>query len=225
MLYDSTTDIESFECDGYKLFKVKNVSRYAFEDHKSNAWSIEYQNKIEDENKNYYLIIENRFRNAFAHWVYECAVYLPIFHKLKEIYPDIKIIMLERERKTYNKLFFDYFSINSDDVIYINTDPFFTESNICFFPTPILALNENIITDTYKKYIDRFFNIFEDNPKKTINILCAPRQRIDNSAPQDRTLDMSDIITKITDFNIGHIMHTDSIQNLIQQKKYISDQI
>ena len=84
---------------------------------------------------------------AFAHWVFESAIYFDLFDKLKIQYPDIKINL--KTKRDYKNLFFKFFEIQQDDIVYD-----IKENNICFFIKPIYSLCINSISEEYKLYVD-----------------------------------------------------------------------
>lgn len=195
----------------YKIFIVENVIHYSLVNF--NTHHIEIC-KIKQEPLEYYFVIDLVFHDAFAHWVYESAIYLPIFNKLKEIYPMIKIVL--KEKKQFKSLFLKFFDIMETDVVY-DMQP----NNICLFPSPISLLNDNhTMTDIYKQIILQFIMKFSQSrtEPQLYDYIVLPRQIKENYKNNDRTYNMKaiyeaiDIIT--TKYNN---LHTDIIVDLKDQ--------
>ena len=95
---------------------------------------------------NYYFIADTLYDEAFGHWVLETGIYLPLFITLKKTYPNLKLVL--RSKRMFKKLFCDFFGIK--DVVY-SLEP----NNVCFFPSPISALNDKSISNLYYKAIEK----------------------------------------------------------------------
>ena len=78
-----------------KLRVENNVKSYTLENFSD--WKIEYHKEIEGVSVKKYFIIENQCgSDAFAHWCFESAIYLPIFKELKKFCPDLKLILIDQ---------------------------------------------------------------------------------------------------------------------------------
>jgi hypothetical protein len=211
MILNNNTVHEHYTIDGvYKVFIVENVMNYRLIDF--NTHHIDVCETKEDPLE-YYFVIDLLFHDAFAHWVYESAIYLPIFSKLKEIYPNIKILL--KEKKQFKLLFLKFFNITEDNIVY-DIHP----NNKCLFPSPISPLNDNNITDNYKEIIVKFITIFSKcrNVQPKYDYIILPRQSKENYKHNDRTYDMNviyDAVSSIT--NNYTILHTDTIKDLHDQ--------
>jgi len=198
--------------DIYKIFIIENVIHYSLINF--NTHQIEVCEKKE-EVLEYYFVIDLIYHDAFGHWVYESAIYLPIFRKLKEMYPMIKIVL--KEKKQFKLLFLKFFEIMETDIIYdINMQP----NNICLFPSPISALNDKSNTYNYKQIIVQFITHFSkcriESPLYDYIIL--PRQIKENFKCNDRTYDMSIVYGAINTITTKYnILHTDTIVDLKDQ--------
>jgi hypothetical protein len=212
----------------YKLFIVKNVVGYSFVDY--NIHKIEYisnKDNIEntDQDIEYYFIIDILYDDAFAHWVYESAIYLPIFHLLKNKYPNLKLVL--KQKKDYKLLFTDYFEIPQSDIIY-NCD--MKENNYSLFPSPISSLNFKSIdafteyTKIFEKFVAHF--IQEDDDCESNNVIydyvIMPRQKKENYYGNERSYDFDPIYEKVRNRTEKYkIFNTDSITNLRDQIKML----
>lgn len=167
----------NYEIDEYKLNMYKNVKKYNYLLCKSEL-QIEISDIIIHNEDEYYYIFDCPGEDAFAHWIYESFIFIPIFIKIKLIYPNIKI--LTNNTKKYVKNFFEFYNITNEIVYTINN-----VNNICFF-SPIISLNDNNINkEIFIKYINLFcdyihthINIHENADKN--KILFLPRQTVDN---------------------------------------------
>lgn len=201
--------------DIYNYFKCKNVIGYSHVNYNSYLININI-NTVADNNNSHYLILDTKESGAFFHWIAECAIYLPFYLKLKEDIPDLKIVF--KEKKTYHNYICDYFGIDNNNIEYSLND-----NNICYFPLPISALNENDICDDYKKYVDIFLSYFQNkimSVNKNIDILILPRQTKENYKANDRISNVTDIINNV---NNPIILNTDDITDISVQINKIKE--
>jgi len=86
----------------YKVYQVPNIKKCVHPQAKTSFWDIEqYKEEITDP-VNFFFIFETGITWSFGHWTLESAIYLPLFNKLKKIYPTIKLIYnLERDYKSF----------------------------------------------------------------------------------------------------------------------------
>ena len=185
----------------YKIYEVQNVSTYSYEDFKS--WKIELSLGNPDI---YYFIIDTLYDDAFGHWVLESAIYLPVFNKLKELYPKIKLLL--RSKKTYKTIFCDYFNIK--DVCY-EIEP----NNTCFFPSPITAHNDNTISNEYKLQFYKFREFFSYDCEQKYDFVILPRQTKENFKNNDRTINLNMLLNQ--KIENSYILNTDKITKLKDQ--------
>jgi hypothetical protein len=220
MLIGDASDHPSFVIeDIYKLYVVKNVDSYClldFTTHKIEVKSV----LIPDVETSYYLVIDfDTSHEAFAHWVYESAIYLPIFGRLKETYQNIRILL--NGRKRFKTLFLNFFNIPESDVCYsIDSE----SNNVCIFPSPISAFNDNsLFSDRYTRIVDRFIDIFHNyvtvpmlEPRYEYMVL--PRQVLENYICNDRTYNLDFIYEMIqAECKSYCILNTDGIMDLADQ--------
>lgn len=101
--------------------KIDEVNIY------KNIISYRYYNKVHDVlcNKNIvnsehqYFLFEMSAQlstEAFAHWIIEGAILIPIFKKIKCIYSNIKLHL--HMCKKFKTLVLNYFNINENDISY-----------------------------------------------------------------------------------------------------------
>lgn len=209
----SSEDIQIEFYDIYKVYRVENIKEYQHVDF--NSWKItRYTDAIDNASiQNIYLCIDTFYENAFSHWVYECAIYLPLFQQLKQKYPHCKLYL--RSQKMYKTLFCNYFNITPADIVYeFDTNV----SSIYYFPSPISALNETTISNEYISHVNLFSNIFKDqetNIEYTLAIL--PRQSKENFKNNDRVIDFDPILQYAIHIDKSIVIYTDTIIDLQDQ--------
>jgi len=194
----------NLELDSYKLFTVEQVSTYSYEN--NNSHTVQLSTGIIE---NYYFIIDTQYDDAFGHWVFESAIFLPVFKKLQNLYPKIKLVL--KRKKTFKDLFCIFFNIEPVYKIEAN--------NLCIFPTPITALNDNHITDDYKKYVYTFRSYFQTETVNQYENIVMPRQSKENYYGNDRQYNFQPLIEKLTN---PYILNTDDITDLKKQINIVS---
>jgi hypothetical protein len=198
-------------CDTYKIFTIKNVIHYTLTN--CNSYKIHYLN--EENNENYYLILDFPFSSALFHWIAECAIYFNLFFKLKEQYKNIKMVFLHR--REYHNIICEYFNIFKDDYVYA-----FPKNNNCIFTLPISPLNNTYINEDYKLYSTYFIKSINGIDDKTIDLLILPRQKKDNY--HNRINNCDDILSNLKQ---ATVLNTDGIDSfktqisLVQSSKTI----
>ena len=221
----------------------KNVSSYKLSD-SYDTWivcdecgeSIGSEGKLDEiknESENYYFIIENQFgSDAFAHWCFESAIYVPLFLVLKKNYPNIKLVMYSY--KNFKKLFLEKLGVSVLDItsgdrsgsdITVRKNDIVYElhtNNTCFFVKPT-SLNQKNIDTYYKDKVDIFCNLlnYGEEKNKIRDIIMLPRQKLENFKPNDRVYNTEKLEEKLK--NRAEIMHTDKITNLYTQINSIKE--
>lgn len=220
MLISDASDHPSFMIgDIYKLYIVENVDSYSLLDFTTHK--IELRAPVDNKpDASYYFVIDIGSHEAFAHWVYESAIYLPIFGCLKNIekYENIKILL--NGRKRFKTLFLNFLNINESDVCYsIDSE----SNNVCIFPSPISILNDNsLFSDNYTQIIDRFIDIFHNYVTPVVELqyeyTVLPRQVLENFVSNDRTYNLEFIYDFLrTNSKTYCILNTDGIRDLTDQ--------
>ena len=192
--------------DTYKVYEVENVSGYIYANF--NSWELERNDMLNDTivPDNYYFIADTLYDEAFVHWVLETGIYLPLFITLKKTYPNLKLVL--RSKRIFKKLFCDFFGIK--DVVY-SLEP----NNVCFFPSPISALNDKSISDEFKKQTRIFRNYFTPTSPVEHEFVILPRQIKENYAPNDRKISFQNLINYLD--KRARILNTDEITKLEDQ--------
>jgi len=218
-IYNSTeTGKETI--DIYTVFYVTNVNTYDFDRVNFDSWNITRHDTIIEQPNMTYFILDSHFDDAFGHWAFESAIYLPLFIKLKERFPTMKLLL--KEKRTYKSLFCSFFNIKEEDIAYTIDSPV----NTCIFPSPINALNCQQISEEYTEQLKRFYlHFIEYKSIQTDTILVMPRQKKENYPTNNRICDMNAIISYLETKNreIKHtVFHTDTVTNLIDQINIVS---
>ncbi len=205
----------------YDFYTIDNLKSYSSEFTK---WIAETEKKSEAEknaensekSENQYFILDNDQGNeAFAHWVYESAIYLPIYKELKKIYPNLKIFL--KSEKKFKKLFFDFFDIDA-----VDTCTELQKNNISIFYRPMTSLNDKELDTMLMKQILYFIGFFRCESLKSNDVLFMPRQKIENFKPNDRSYDTECLEKEIINNN-WRILHTDTVTCLRDQIKQVNE--
>lgn len=205
--------------DIYKVYSVKNVKSYGYSNY--NTWDVECNGPESaiDGVVRFYFAIDTHAHDAFGHWIFESAIYLPLFNILKERHPTIKLLL--REPKMYKRIFCKYMGISEDDIVYSITTT--TDASVYYFPSPISALNQVEITEDYIHHVDRFWSLFRRERTGHCPLAVLPRQQRENYAGNDRIVPFSEIINYANTVPNSRIVHTDTIEDLSVQIQAIVD--
>jgi hypothetical protein len=214
---ETSQEVRKEIIDEYKVFCVNNVESYEHKCYK--AWEITMFNSFiideKDPPTSIYFVGDTIYGDAFAHWVYETAIYLPLFKKMKLIHPTLKLYL--KSHKTFKLLFCSYFGIDLDDIVYT-----FVPGVRCYFPSPISALNDPQLHPEYVTHLDIFWDYFKCTDvinKYSVNVF--PRQKKENYTVNDRNVPFN-LIIQYTDRIPNHtITETDNITDLNTQLEKI----
>jgi len=186
----------------YKIYEAQNVIEYSYENF--NSWKLKVDGK--HSNKHYYFVIDTISSEAFGHWVFESAIYLPAFKELQKLFPGLKLVL--KEEKTFKILFCKFFNINTDEITY-NIE----KDNICFFPSPISSHNDKTITQELKNQIYKFREFFNSESEIYYENIVMPRQTKENYKCNDRQYNFEPLIKQLQPY----ILNTDEITDLKDQ--------
>lgn len=207
---------------------VRNVMQY--EHCNFNSWKVfslqpGHQNgvgSLSNEDSQIYIILDTQFHEAFGHWFFESAIWIPKIRDILNMYPNAKIHL--KEIKGYKSQILEFFDIPPDRL----STQFREGNNVCIFVDPCTAINELTEHNKFTAMLKDFAKEFYAMPtKKTIDYLLMPRQKKENYVSNDRTVrsdDLEDYLMKIPN---SHIFNTDfspsfSDQiNVVQNSKHI----
>ena len=170
-----------------RIYLVENVKETNFAFHVDHPKIINQLEKIEGKGEHhYYFSIETCSQDAFGHWVFESAIFFPLYFELKEKYPKLKILL--KEQKNYKNLFFNHFGI--EGLSYELKLP-----NTVIFPKFIhlsAIRNEFLSRFPLQEFLS---HLLKNCPtlEKDIPILFLPRQSKENCYKNDRVCDYTDI--------------------------------
>jgi hypothetical protein len=168
---------------------------------------------------NVYFLFETPFHEAFGHWVFESAIFLPFVKHFIDNDRFFLLVNKNNERK-YKKSFFKLFNISDANIHYINNSHIHTcdvsyrdipDNNISIVCNNFIlnqipsSLNESSI-EKIKYLLNRFYETTStgiNNDKQTENLL-LPRSKVENYLPNDRQISY------------------DLIYQLLKDKEYIS---
>lgn len=191
-------------------YGIRNVKNYEYKNR--NSWWIETASS-ENYVDTVYLIIETTDNSAFGHWVYETAIYIPLYNILKMKYHTVKIILDPANLKTFKYHILQYFDISRNDIVTSITHA----NNICYFPKPNSSLINKSITEEYKQTVHLFRTFFHTRPvEKTIDIVLLPRQKKENH-DTNRIIDTHELEQAISSMKNTYILHTDNITDIKTQ--------
>jgi len=195
-----------FEVDSF-LFKVELNVKNIFIDVSTGNKTFEYYQNEKSTPTHLFFIFETPYHNAFAHWVFESAVFLPFVNKFVGN-ANFYVLVNKNEHRKYKELFFKLFnissdriwlidntSINSNDVAYQNIP----ENNTCIVCKNITLntkrLPDKNSADLFKYLIYNFhcevLKKVDSDITKTVDHLFLPRNKTENYSPNDRVINYS----------------------------------
>jgi hypothetical protein len=211
--------MENINIDDQQFEIRKNVKTQTCDISTSELF-FEYYDLINTDNKlSFFLLFETCMDFAFAHWIYESAIYLHYFFELKSKYPELKILVKQNPKRSYKKLFFEELNIDENDIYWLENEEIddcktvytnIPSNNICINTKPHYMNSVKVKNiSIFKNLIINFRNIIMYNlnitypEEKTIENLFFPRSKIENNESNDRTV------------NYG------KVYKLLEGKKYI----
>jgi hypothetical protein len=197
------------ECELFDI--IHGVNSYKFSEESFNEWIIERSELVS--NMPIFLVIDLAIP-AFSHWVFESAIFLPYFTKLKLAHPSLKIYF--KIKRNYKELFCKYLSINSDDITY---DIIYPCSII--FSKPFTSLNIKTQNIRHRELIRDLFLLFQTKIKENDLIyseIILPRQVKDNYEGSNCKEPLDKVINYINTLRKNfYILNTDDITDLNDQ--------
>ena len=201
-------------CD-YKIYTAKNVLSISMKDQSQLGWDVEYLELEETGQPDYYFYFDCEQSDAFGHWVFESAYFIPLFKVLQDSYPSIKLLSFKE--KNYMNCMYKACNIKDSEVAHQITNP----HNIVFFPE---CSNLSIHTNRkeFMHYIQSFYNLItKDLPPviKTTRVMYLPRGSRENFKPNDRTIPCQEQLVELLPhvFSESKVYFTDKVTNLKDQ--------
>jgi hypothetical protein len=230
------THISTIDGEIHSLAKYKNVISYTYGfndpsialeiidsreiDYNSVSPRVSAENAAAADNisTTYYFVFDNQGQDALAHWIYESFVFYPIFLRIQETHPSIKILTTNRKKYVRNML--DLVGISAE-IVYAIPPPTTSTANVCFFP-PIVGINEDVNLDVplisryLHAYIAHMQNVLFDFGKKT-RLLYLPRNTKDNFAYNFVEIKGQDELESAVIENGGTVLNTFQLNNIYLQ--------
>lgn len=210
----------NFFIDGFPFYTVENVVNIepnhtgVSENDCIFGWNVAQLN-IDQTNtpKQYYLYFDTKFDDAFSHWVFESAIFLPFYTQLKEKYPSLKILC--KQYKNFKQSFFKAYMLETDVVYSIDT-----YENVVIFPR-YTTHHIRKRDEKHREILDIFYkSLVKDSAEvvKDIDILYLPRGSRENYKGNERLLDCQEkLIEYLKDYPNAMIYYTDSTVNIVEQ--------
>jgi len=200
------------------LYCIENITKYEYQ--VPGRVALECSRRQPDSSGQIVLfMIDTLYDDAFGHWVYESAIYLLLFLRLKKgAFPGLKLH--SKRPRRYKDLFYRYFGIPESDVVVVVADGATPGDGAtpytAIIPLPISAWNDRSLSETYKYYVDEFFEVFSGCPApvKTISVLLSPRGKTENYAGNNRQIDVTEVTAKLQRETDTFILRTDSVKTL-----------
>jgi len=163
-----------------------------------------YNTSINVSDVKVFFLFETEYHNAFAHWVFENAVFLPYF---KYFPKNVFVLVNKNEHRTYKKLFFNLFNIPEDKLYYLDNTidqaldyNLIPENNICIICRNLrinTQIRNDIFSNIFTNLISNFYNEIHENHNfdytKKIKHLFFPRNIKENYKPNDRRIDYTNV--------------------------------
>ncbi|MBU3621092.1 glycosyltransferase 61 family protein [Polynucleobacter sp. CS-Odin-A6] len=135
-----------------------------------------------------YIAIDTIHHDAFGHWFFESAIWLPKVKAILDAYPNSKIYSMGS--RGYKMQILEYFGISPDRVV----TKFSEKNNVCIFVNPCTSINDLSEHDKFKEMLVEFSEQFHQTKvSKEIDYLLMPRQKKGNYKSNDREVDTDDI--------------------------------
>lgn len=176
-LIDTVENIRSVDID-------INTSKRSY-----NLYPLRSSENVTKEAKQIYYIVETIYHDAFAHWVYETAIYLHLFKF------DGKIILKSTPQRNYKRLFLNLYGITEQYIHWTETN-IIPEANICKVLNSYCLNDKNVENiPTFNLLLDRFHSKIRsilsrcNSTEKNIPNLFFSRNKAQNYVQNDRVMD------------------------------------
>ena len=160
-----------------------------------------------------YIVLDTKFHNAFGHWFFESAIWIPKIKHILKTYPQAKIYV--KEKKGYKEQIFAYFDITPEKIV-----DKFAKNNICVFVNPFTALNDTKEHERFRVMLAEFSkNFYLDLSYKSISYLLLPRQSKENYGSNDRQIGTNDLEDYLVNIPASKVFNTDESPAFADQVK------
>jgi hypothetical protein len=163
-------------------------------------------------NKEIYVAADTFFNEAFSHWIFESAIWIPHIRSLNSQLPSVPKFLLSAQRK------FKESFLNSTGYEYTYQA---SSENYTILMPPITTINLNYSTLAYKKLLIDFHYFLKSLapiPPKNVKAILLPRGKAENFTPNDRIVDTNQIEEFFKDKSPNlEIFNSDENPNLLHQ--------
>jgi hypothetical protein len=196
-------------------FDIKKNVKDVFTDiHTGNKSYTFYDEPINENKLSIFFLFEVPFHEAFGHWVFESAVFLPFVQDFIS-YDNFFILVNKNNERKYKKSFFKFFNISDKNIHFIdNTETHTNDVSYRNIPNNNISivcrnfilnqvqhsLNNNLIAHFTFLVINFYEIIRKDiNCVKQIENLFLPRSKTENYLPNDRKIIYDSLYALLTD--------------------------
>jgi hypothetical protein len=167
----------------------------------------------------YFFLLDTEYNFAFSHWVFESAVFIPLFLKLRNTeFPNLRLVI--HEQRKYKDLFFRRLGVDPSWVV---EEKDMTIPNRCITPDTDTFNNNNANITRFLEHLSLLKQALAiPSVLSTVPILYLPRQKLENYVPNDRTITNSDEISDLVIRLGGSVLHTDNIEHLEDQMSAVN---
>ncbi len=202
----------------------------SYEHFEFNSWKISalipgYEigvGKLDNQSPQIYIIIDTQFHDAFSHWFFESAIWLPKIKFILDAHPNAKIHL--KGVKGYKTQILEFFGITADQI----ATEFSQQNNLCIFVNPCTAFNDQTEYKKFQSMLADFWEQFHiELPVKKIDYLLMPRQKKGNYISNNREVNTDDLelylrnISSSSIFNAEHSPTFADQINAVQSSKHI----
>lgn len=186
-----------------------------------------YDTSINTSDVKCFFLFETEYHNAFGHWVFENALFLPY---IKYFPKNMFVLVNKNEHRTYKKLFFNLFNIPENNLYYLDNTVnqnldynLIPENNICIICRNLRGntkVRNSIFSNNFTNLINKFYDgILENNNfdyTKKIKHLFFPRNKKENFKPNERHINYTNV-SKFLEGNEYVIYNTEETTDIKDQ--------
>lgn len=216
-----------------ELVGIRNVTSVVCQEEDKFGWEKGYGYQIttqetSSEPEAVYFVLDTHNQNAFAHWVFENFVYLPLYFQVKQLHPSCKIVLYEP--KDYKYLFLEHAGVSREDIVDRTAVDFQYQTLAneplqsppckpnCVYFHPYVSLNQQFLQEFHCQQVLAYHQYIQQLPlDKTLPILYLPRGEKENFAGLDRRYVIQPHCKQWVEAMRGMIFETDGNTSLANQ--------
>lgn len=234
-------DLNDITIDDCMFYIKKNVKDVSTNINNGNQNYTYYNETLDINNLQIFFLFETPFHEAFCHWVFESAIFLPFVRHFTK-YDNFRILVNKNHERNYKQSFFKCLDIDSKNIFFLDNQYTYTndisyknipKNNISIICRNFILNQENhtldeVLMKQFEILIINFSNIILKNKifEKQIENLFLPRSVTQNYLPNDRVLNF-DKTLKLLKNKAYTVYNTEDTDNffdqivLLQKSKYI----